>query len=176
MIIIHKTFSKKEILKFMADCGIIIEEDFNKNELKEYLTNFFENTFNNNMLIKNKYGYTNKRDLLFHLRNKNNEKDLKPDEKKIIVSIARKIINLAKNHYMFNFSEYNNFEEVKTDCITIYQYGYLSSVRKAIKYYNYLDLDHINYMNFFEKSSNKKNNKKDVNFNFKKGYYTIMLD
>jgi len=171
MIIIHKTFSKKEILKFMADCGIIIEEDFNKNELKEYLTNFFENTFNNNMLIKNKYGYTNKRDLLFHLRNKNNEKDLKPDEKKIVVSIARKIIHLAKNHYMFNFSEYNNFEEVKTDCITIYQYGYLSSVRKAIKYYNYLDLDHINYIN-----CNNYNNKKDINFKTKKGKFTIVFN
>jgi len=173
MIIIHKTFSKKEIIKFMSDCGIIIEEDFNKHELKEYLTNFFKTNFK---IKLNKYGYTKKRELLVHLRNRNNEKELKPEEKKRIVRIARKIIHLAKNHYMFNFSEYNNFEEVKTDCITIYQYGYLSSVRKAIKYYNYLDLDHINYMNFFEKSSNKKNNKKDVNFNLKKGYYTIMLD
>ena len=168
MIIIHKTFSKKEIIKFMADCGIIIEEDFNKDELKEYLTKFFRN----NIKIKsNKYGYTKKRELLIHLRNRNNEKELKPEQKKIVVKIARKIINLAKNHYIFSFSEYNNFEEVKKDCITIYQYGYLSSVRKAIKYYNYLDLDHINYIN-----SNKKNNKKDINFNLKKGKYTIILN
>lgn len=169
MIIIHKSFSKKEIIKFCSDCGIIIEEDFNKNELKEYLTNIFRN----NIKIKlNKYGYTKKRELLAHLRNKNNEKELKPEEKKRIVRIARKIIYLAKNHYMFNFSEYNNFEEVKNDCITIYQYGYLSSVRKAIKYYNYLDLDHINYLN----SNNLNSNKKDINFNLKKGKYTIILN
>jgi hypothetical protein len=166
MIIIHKTFSKKEIIKFMADCGIIIEEDFNKDELKEYLTKFFRN----NIKIKsNKYGYTKKRELLAHLRNKNNEKELKPDEKKIVVKIARKIIHLAKNHYIFSFSEYNNFEEVKTDCISIYQYGYLSSVRKAIKYYNYLDLDHINYMNF----DNCNVKKKEVNFKSKNGKFTI---
>ena len=172
MIIIHKTFSKKEIIKFMSDCGIIIEEDFNKHELKEYLTTFFQKSFNKNSLIKNKYGYTKKRELLTHLRNRNNEKELKPEQKKRIVRIARKIIHLAKNHYMFNFSEYNNFEEVKTDCITIYQYGYLSSVRKAIKYYNYLDLDHINYIN----SNNLNNKKKDVNFKSKNGKFTINFD
>jgi hypothetical protein len=171
MIIIHKTFSKKEIIKFMADCGIIIEEDFNKKELKEYLTIFFEKSFNQNDLIKNKYGYIKKRQLLLHLKNRNNEKDLKPHEKKVIVNIARKIIHLAKHHYMFNFSKYNNFEEVKSDCIDIYQYGYLSSVRKAIKYYNFLDLDHINYIN-----CNNLNNKKDIKFNFKKGNYIVKLD
>ena len=132
MIIINKTFSKKEIIKFMSDCGIIIEEEFNKHELKEYLTNFFKSNFK---IKLNKYGYTKKRELLVHLRNRNNEKELKPEEKKRIVRIARKIIHLAKNHYMFNFSEYNNFEEVKYDCLQIYKYGYLSSVRKAIEYF-----------------------------------------
>ena len=94
---------------------------------------------------------------------------MKPQQKKIIVNIARKIIKFGKNHFIFNFSEYNNFEEIKSDCIQIYQYGYLSSVRKAIKYYNYLDLDHINYLN----CDNSNNNKKDIKYNMKKGKYII---
>jgi len=102
MIIIHKTFSKKEIIKFLGHCGIVIEQQFNKQELKEYLTKFFQKDFNKNTLIKNKYGY-------------------------------------------------------------------LSSVRKAIKYYNYLDLDHINYLN----CDNSNNNKKDIKYNMKKGKYII---
>ena len=168
MIIIHKTFSKKEIIKFMADCGIYIEEDFNKEELKIYLNNLFQK----NIKIKNnKYNYYKKIDLLLHLKNKNYEKELKPIEKKRVINIARKVIHLAKHHYMFNFSEYNNFEEVKYDCLQIYKYGYLSSVRKAIKYYNYLDLDHINFIN-----SNNIYNKKEIKFNFKKGNYIVKLN
>lgn len=169
MIIIHKTFSKKDIIKFLGHCGIVIEQQFNKQELKEYLTNFLKKDFNKNSLIKNKYGYTKKREIIVHLRNINYEKELIPQQKKIIVNIARKIIKFGKNHFIFNFSEYNNFEEIKSDCIQIYQYGYLSSVRKAIKYYNYLDLDHINYLN----CDNSNNNKKDIKYNIKKGKYVI---
>jgi hypothetical protein len=167
MITIHKTFSKKDIIKFMLDCGIFIDDNLNKDEVRYFLSNLFQKNFN----IKiNKYGYYRTRELLYHLRSNNNNKELKPSEKTQIVKIARKIIRLGKNHYSFIFSEYDNFEQVKSDCIQIYQYGYLASVRKAIKYYNFLNLDHINYLN------HNDNVKKDIIFLFKKGNYIVNLD
>ena len=167
MITIHKTFSKKDIIKFMLDCGIYIDNDLNKDEVRCFLNDLFQKNFN---IKTNKYGYYRKRELLLHLRSNNNNKELKPNEKTQVVNLARKIIRLGKNHYSFIFSEYDNFEQVKSDCIQIYQYGYLASVRKAIKYYNYLNLDHINYLNYHGSI------KKDVVFLFKNGDYIINLD
>ena len=61
MIKIHKTFSKKDIIAFMFKCGIHIDSNLNKDEIKDFINNLFQKNFN---IKSNKYGYYRKREFI----------------------------------------------------------------------------------------------------------------
>ena len=130
---IHKTFSKSDLIYLISQFGIELDKKKNKNEiikeinnLKCEMLNFDHNDFD----IKN-FG-----DLFHTLENENTEGKIDSVKKEIVMTKAKKIIHFGKCEYNMEATDYASIDEVFSDCLYISKYGFIPSVRRACKIHN----------------------------------------
>lgn len=137
--IIHKSHSKKDIIKLFQKHGVKIDETQTKgnivSNIEDYMVHFiYDKKIENLTMLKD------------YLRSKSPKQRPTTQEKNNIMFSAKRIIKWAKSSYVFQEETYNNKEEAYDDIMKIYMWGDLPSVRRACKFYNESPycINHIN--------------------------------
>ncbi len=182
---IHKSFTKKDLLEIIQSYDIPIEDpkQYNKNDLSMTLTEMlitqdFEINFSPDYpdFFKNE-------DLIEYLSLPKSNEELNYQEKSEMIQKAKKLINYARNGYMLSFTEYISHDDLYQDGIIVANHCDIPTCRRAI--------DELNkdpkIRNKIEKQitpkikkklDQKKINKEELQpkFKFRRGVYEINFD
>tara|TARA_R110001592_G_scaffold362965_1_gene679060 strand:+ start:1555 stop:2112 length:558 start_codon:yes stop_codon:yes gene_type:complete len=158
---IHKSFSKLELIDIFKNLDIkfIIDPELSKKEVIEYIDKNFRKFKITNK--KNNYNIQNNKELRIFLKNENCNKILSIREKNNTILNAKRILNYCNNNFILQFSTFNSLEEIEKLALEICKYGYISSVRKAIKL-----LNNDTKMNKKFIIDIKNENKQDIKINY----------
>ena len=169
---IHKTHNKGDLRLIFKSLQVYINPRLTKREIIENMNDYIPLiTYTN--LIPN---LTALQDLL---RNPSSKIRLSMEDKTNIMHTAKKIIQYCKNGYYLN-DVYTSHSQVYLDCLTIYRYGDIPTIRRALRLYNLSPhkKDHINPIISVEiqellkeKALIKKN--KILKFQMQKGKYIL---
>ena len=169
---IHKTHNKGDLRLLFKSLQVYINPRLTKREIIENMNDYIPLiTYTN--LIPN---LTALQDLL---RNPSSKIRLSMEDKTNIMHTAKKIIQYCKNGYYLN-DVYTSHSQVYLDCLTIYRYGDIPTIRRALRLYNLSPhkKDHINPIISVEiqellkeKALIKKN--KILKFQMQKGKYIL---
>ena len=182
---IHKSFTKKDLLEIIQSYDIPIEDpkQYNKNDLSMTLTEMlitqdFEINFSPDYpdFFKNE-------DLIEYLSLPKSNEELNYQEKSEMIQKAKKLINYARNGYMLSFTEYISHDDLYQDGIIVANHCDIPTCRRAI--------DELNkdpkIRNKIEKQitpkikkklDQKKINKEELQpkYKFRRGVYEINFD
>jgi len=182
---IHKTFTKKDLIEIIQAYDIPIEDpkQYNKNDLSMNLTELlitedFEINFSPDYpdFFKNE-------DLIEYLSLPKSNEELNYQEKSEMIQKAKKLINYARNGFMLSFTEYISHDDLYQDGIIVANHCDIPTCRRAI--------DELNkdpkIRNKIEKQitpkikkklDQKKINKEELQpkFKFRRGVYEINFD
>ena len=182
---IHKTFTKKDLIEIIQAYDIPIEDpkQYNKNDLSMNLTEMlitqdFEINFSPDYpdFFKNE-------DLIEYLSLPKSNEELNYQEKSEMIQKAKKLINYARNGYMLSFTEYISHDDLYQDGIIVANHCDIPTCRRAI--------DELNkdpkIRNKIEKQitpkvkkklDQKKINKEELQprFKFRRGHYELKFD
>jgi hypothetical protein len=136
MDIIHKSFTKKDLIDFIQTYDIPISDpkQYNKNDLCEAFTetlNDFEIEWNTDF----PEFHTND-DLLKYLYESKSNEVLNYREKTEMIQKAKKLINYARNGYMISFTDYMSIDEIYQDGILVANHCDIPTCRRAIQELN----------------------------------------
>lgn len=133
--IIHKTFSKKDLLNIIDDFNIPIGvgEDHTKSVVANTLWNILVKMSYLDIPKDNKYLIKDIQDLRSFLKKPNPRKPHTVKEKDICVTKTRKINHYCENGYDICNSVYTNIKEVYNDGDFISKYGDIPIVRKTLR-------------------------------------------
>ena len=169
---IHKTHNKGDLRLLFKSLQVYINPRLTKREIIENMNDYIPLiTYTN--LIPN---LTALQDIL---RNPSSKIRLSMEDKTNIMHTAKKIIQYCKNGYYLN-DVYTSHSQVYLDCLTIYRYGDIPTIRRALRLYNLSPhkKDHINPIISVEiqellkeKALIKKN--KILKFQMQKGKYIL---
>ena len=169
---IHKSHTKVDLRLIFKSLKVYIDTELTKREIIENIMDYIEIVTYNN-LIPNK---TSLQDLL---RNPTTKRKLSIEDKTQIMQTAKKIIQYCKNDYYLN-DIYTSHSQVYLDCMSLYMYGDIPTIRRALRLYNLSPhkKDHINPIISVEiqellkeKALIKKN--KILKFQMQKGKYIL---
>ena len=169
---IHKSHTKGDLRLIFKSLQVYIDPELTKREIIETIMDYIDSVTYNN-LIPN---LTALQDIL---RNPSSKIRLSIGEKTNIMHTAKKIIQYCKNDYYLN-DVYTSHSQVYLDCLKIYIYGDIPTIRRALRLYNLSPhkKDHINPIISIEvqellkeKELIKKN--KILKFKMSKGKYII---
>eukprot|EP01043_Picozoa_sp_COSAG02_P075779 COSAG02_NODE_15786_length_1141_cov_1.238004_1_plen_187_part_00 len=134
--IIHKSYSKLELINLMKNCGIKCECDinYNKKEVVEYIKDNYKKFKITNK--DNRYNIKNIPTFKNYLVNENPLKKLNTKDKNNIILNAKRIINYCTNNYNLDESTFDSIEDLNNIINEIKYYSYISSVRRALKLFN----------------------------------------
>ena len=182
---IHKTFSKRDLIDIMNDYNITIPnyEVYNKTQLSillnTYITNETHIDFENNIVYKP----STLQELKDFLKNKNPDKPLNIREKNKVMRFCKEVIHLCKNGYVLQHSSFQSYEEINIQMRDICKYGDIPSVRRCCKLYNLCHSINERFTPIISLSMQKKLNDKEkmkhpkyAGLVVSKGKYIIRLD
>lgn len=127
--LIDKTHSKKDIITLFKKLNVIIDDELTKGEITSNIEEYINNAEYNDTI-------KNCTELKEHLKNRSKKQKPTSRKKQEIMFNAKKIINWAKNNYVFNSSTYKTIDEPFMDIMSIYIWGDLPTVRRACRLYN----------------------------------------
>ncbi len=180
---IHKSFTKKDIQEFISIYDIPIDDakQYNKNDLSSL---FVETLQEYDISWNSDYPeFYNNDDLLKHLTEQKSNEELDYKEKSEMIQKAKKIINYARNGYMISFTEYLSHDAIYQDGIIVSNNCDIPTCRRAIdelnkdpKIRNKIEKKISPKMK--KKLDQKKINKNELNpkFKFRRGHYEITFD
>lgn len=174
--IIHKSHSKKEIIKIFRSIGVCIDPSCTKREI-------CENFKDHEKYAKYNNDIQNLSELIKILKSKSNKRRISVETKKEIMLNCKKVINFCNNHYIYNDSTFNNPVDLYNAVLFIHPYGDIPSVRRACKLYNEspMQLNHINPIlskETIELLEERKAIRKlrTIPFSFKQGKFIVLFD
>ena len=139
---IHKTHTKKDLLKMMDILKVKVNSALSKREIIEVIPKLISGID----YPSNEYNIKNQDELTQYLKTKSPIKRLNADEKRIIMMKSKNIIHYGVEGYKLNNSVYDNHNQVMNDVVYIHSYGEIPSVRRACRLYNQ-DPNKINQVN-----------------------------
>lgn len=139
---IHKTHTKKDLLKMMDILKVKVNGALSKREIIEVIPKLINGIDYPN----NHYNIKNKDELTRYLKTKSPIKRLNADEKRIIMMKSKNIIYYSVEGYNLSNSVYDNHNQVMNDAVYIHSHGDIPSVRRACRLYNQ-DPKKINQVN-----------------------------
>tara|TARA_R110002073_G_scaffold137741_3_gene286872 strand:+ start:934 stop:1458 length:525 start_codon:yes stop_codon:yes gene_type:complete len=169
---IHKSHTKGDLRLIFESLKVYINPELTKREIIETIMDYIDSVTYNNLI-------SNKTKLQDIFRNPTTKKRLSIEEKTNIMHTAKKVIQYCNNHYYLN-DIYTSHSQVYLDCLKIYRYGDIPTIRRALRLYNISPYkkDHINPIISIEvqellkeKELIKKN--KILKFKMSKGKYII---
>ena len=169
---IHKTHNKGDLRLLFKSLQVYINPRLTKREIIENMNDYIPLITYTNLI-------PNLTALQDSLRNPSSKIRLSMEDKTNIMHTAKKIIQYCKNGYYLN-DVYTSHSQVYLDCLTIYRYGDIPTIRRALRLYNLSPhkKDHINPIISVEiqellkeKELIKKN--KILKFQMQKGKYIL---
>ena len=169
---IHKTHNKGDLRLIFKSLQVYINPRLTKREIIENMNDYIPLITYTNLI-------PNLTALQDSLRNPSSKIRLSMEDKTNIMHTAKKIIQYCKNGYYLN-DVYTSHSQVYLDCLTIYRYGDIPTIRRALRLYNLSPhkKDHINPIISVEiqellkeKELIKKN--KILKFQMQKGKYIL---
>jgi hypothetical protein len=133
---IHKTYSKLELISIMKILGIKnnISNENSKKEVVEYINDNYKKFKITNK--DNKYNIKNIPNFKNYLSKENPLKKLNTKDKNNIILNSKRIINYCINDYNLDESTFDSIEDLNNIINEIKYYSYISSVRRALKLFN----------------------------------------
>ena len=133
--IIHKTFSKTDLIEIIIDLNLPIVYSHQDNK-KDLQRKFKETLVKDLQFIKNFYKIENKDGLINYLENQNPKKTLSIKEKGDVMKICKKIIQYCKSNYDITATDYLTQRDIIDDMDYIKQFGDIPSVRRCCRLMN----------------------------------------
>ena len=135
---IHKTHNKGDLRLLFKSLQVYINPRLTKREIIENMNDYIPLITYTNLI-------PNLTALQDSLRNPSSKIRLSMEDKTNIMHTAKKIIQYCKNGYYLN-DVYTSHSQVYLDCLTIYRYGDIPTIRRALRLYNLSPhkKDHIN--------------------------------
>ncbi len=182
---IHKTFTKKDLLEIIQTYDIPIEDpkQYNKNDLSMNLTELLITEDYEISFSPDYPDFFKNEDLIEYLSLPKSNEELNYQEKSEMIQKAKKLINYARNGFMLSFTEYISHDDLYQDGIIVANHCDIPTCRRAI--------DELNkdpkIRNKIEKQitpkikkklDQKKINKEELQpkFKFRRGVYEINFD
>ena len=125
----NKTHSKKDIIRTFEKLSVYPDKKMNKREIIESFDEIIKTIVYTNEI-------KNLTELIEFFHNPSPNKRLPIDKRNGIMMKCKKIIKHAKNHYCLDSVGYLSHDEVFADCMAIYIYGSIPSVRRACAMFN----------------------------------------
>lgn len=143
---IHKSYSKSDIIYLCKQLGIELDKKDNKNQIILNIIELITSRSHEFNFDNNDFKLKNIGDLIIYLKSENKECKIDSIEKEIVMNKAKKIIHFGKCDYNIQGTNYNNINEIFSDCLYISKYGFIPSVRRACKIHNdcIFKVDHVN--------------------------------
>ena len=174
--LIHKSHSKKEIIKIFRSIEVCIDPSCSKREICENFKQYEPYAKYNNDI-------PNLTELINILQSKSNKRRISVETKREIMLNSKKIISFCKNYHIYNESTFNNEIDLYNAVLFIHPYGDIPSVRRACKLYNEspMQLNHINPIlskETIELLEEKKEIQKNrhIQFTKTKGKFLVLFD
>jgi len=182
---IHKTFTKKDLLEIIQTYDIPIEDpkQYNKNDLSMNLTELLITEDYEISFSPDYPDFFKNEDLIEYLSLPKSNEELNYQEKSEMIQKAKKLINYSRNGFMLSFTEYISHDDLYQDGIIVANHCDIPTCRRAI--------DELNkdpkIRNKIEKQitpkikkklDQKKINKEELQpkFKFRRGVYEINFD
>ncbi len=168
----NKTHSKSDMITLCKQLDVELDKKLNKNQIKNEITELINNHSDKFKFNKNDFNIKNIGDFVIHLQSENLECKIDSIEKEIVMAKAKKIIHFGKCKYNIYGTDYNDMNEIFSDCIYISKYGFIPSVRRACKIHNdcLFKVDHVNpqLSHKIQRDMNQKKQMKSItNYNIK---------
>ena len=174
--LIHKSHSKKEIIKIFRSIEVCIDPSCTKREI-------CENFKDHEKYAKYNNDIQNLSELINILKSKSNKRRISVETKREIMLNSKKIISFCKNYHIYNESTFNNQIDLYNAVLFIHPYGDIPSVRRACKLYNEspMQLNHINPIlskETIELLEEKKEirRRRHIPFESKRGKFIVLFD
>ena len=187
MIIISKTHSKLDLLEIINDLDlrIVHSHQDNKADIQQKLKEFCDNQ-KDDFIFKtgNIYHIKNYYDLKCYLINPNPKKKISIKDKKVVMFLAKNIINYCLHGKVLEWSPYyTEHQQIKDDLDYIKQFGDIPSVRRACNLMNMTLTPEDHYHPLISpqvqaKMIIKKSHRWEIKpqFNHHKGKYKLQFD
>lgn len=135
MTIIHKSFSKSDLIDIINDLQLKIVHSHgdNKKDIHQKINDLLKEKI---VFFDNHYKISNKDGLITFLSKQNPNKTLTIKEKEGVMIICKQIIYYCVNNYNLKISKYKSLKELEDDADYIKQFGDIPSVRRACKLLN----------------------------------------
>ena len=182
---IHKTFTKKDLLEIIQTYDIPIEDpkQYNKNDLSMTLTELLITEDYEISFSPDYPDFFKNEDLTEYLSLPKSNEELNYQEKSEMIQKAKKLINYARNGFMLSFTEYISHDDLYQDGIIVANHCDIPTCRRAIDELN----NDPKIRNKIEKQitpkikkklDQKKINKEELQpkFKFRRGHYEINFD
>ena len=130
---IHKTFTKKDLLEFIDIYEIDIEDpkSLSKKDLQTELEEYLEK-MTDDLPFSTEYDFVTPEDLLMYLQNEKPNLDLNYREKGEMISLAKKVIHYCRNGYSIAFTQFTEIDEIYQKGILLANHGDIPTCRRAV--------------------------------------------
>ena len=131
---IHKTFTKKDLLEIIQTYDIPIEDpkQYNKNDLSMTLTELLITEDYEISFSPDYPDFFKNEDLTEYLSLPKSNEELNYQEKSEMIQKAKKLINYARNGFMLSFTEYISHDDLYQDGIIVANHCDIPTCRRAI--------------------------------------------
>lgn len=133
---IHKTFTKKDLLDFIEIYDIEIEDPKSKTKKDLQLELEKELEQNNDLPFSTEYDFQTGVDLLNYLENEKPNLDLNYREKGEMIALAKKIIHYCRNGYSIAFTSFEDIDKIYQKGILLANHGDIPTCRRAVSELN----------------------------------------
>ena len=135
--IIHKSFSRKDLISVCESLRIEIEDmtDYNKHQLITKLEEWYDNN-QSAFFLPNQLCIDNVSQLITYLGSVNQSKINSSHTREMVMKKAKKLIAYSKNGYILTHDVYDTINDVIEDVEIILPFGDSPSVRKAVEWIN----------------------------------------
>ena len=135
---IHKTFTKKDLIDFIQSYDVPIDDpkQYNKGELSINLTELLMTEDFQISFSADYPDFFHNQDLIEYLALPKSNEELNYKEKTDMIQRAKKIINYARNGYMISFTDYLSIDEIYQDGILVANHCDIPTCRRAISEIN----------------------------------------
>ncbi len=182
---IHKSFSKKDLIEIIHDYNMLIDNytAHNKCSLSHILIDFIDNE--NNIDFKNNviYPCKNKNELKEYLKNQNPNKLLNVSEKNKVMKFCKEVIYMCRNNCRLDDTPFNSYQEIYLQMKDLLIHGDIPSLRRACNLLNKShkmpeDLYPIMSLNMQKKINDKERykNKHITGLKVSHGHFVLLFD
>ena len=133
---IHKTFTKKDLLEFVEIYEMEIEDpsSLSKKDLQIQIEDYLQLT--DNLPFTTEYDFNTPEELLEYLQNQKPNVDLNYREKGEMITLAKKILKYTRNGFSIAFADFNDIEEIYQKGIVLANHGDIPTCRRAVEELN----------------------------------------